>query len=149
MSTLLLKWPLIRDGIRGESQGPWHSRLLAEPEPPAYLILREGGVAGEHWRRWTVQIEPERLVQGGRGQGGGEAWGKHIPGILNVLVRYWCQCRWVNCKSQRGRGGQLSACSRGRLHGSYPGMQTLGVTSFKGQEGPSKSRSFLAPGNHH
>lgn len=51
--------------------------------------------------------------------------------------------------SHSGRGGQLSACSRGRLHGSYPGMQTLGVTSFNGQEGPSKSRSFLAPGNHH
>lgn len=76
---------------------------FVEPEPPAYLILREGGVAGEHWWRWTVQIEPERLVQGGRGQGG-EAWGEHIPGILNVLVGHWCQCRWVNCKSQRGGG---------------------------------------------
>lgn len=113
VSTLLLKWPLIRDGIRRESQGPWHSRLLAEPEPPAYLILREGGVAGEHWRRWTVQIEPERLVQGGRGQGGGEAWGKHIPGILNVLVRYWCQCRRVNCKSQWESGGAAQCLQQG------------------------------------
>lgn len=30
VSTLVLKWPLVRDGIRGESQGPWHSRLLCE-----------------------------------------------------------------------------------------------------------------------
>lgn len=105
-------------------------------------------MAGEHWGRWTVQIEPERLVQGGRGQGGGEAWGEHISGIFNVLVRHWCQCRWVNCKSQQGEGSSVPA-ARGRLHVSHPGMQTLGVTPFKGQEGPSRSRSFLAPGNHH
>lgn len=53
--------------------------------------------------------------------------------------------------SHSREGGAAQCLQQGttQLHGSYPGMQTLGVTSFKGQEGPSKSRSFLAPGNHH
>lgn len=95
----------------GSPKAPSTAGSFVEPEPPAYLILQESGVAGEHWWRWTVQIEPERLVQGGQGQGGGGAWGEHLLHILNVLIRHWCQCWWVNCKSWGG--GQLSACSRG------------------------------------
>lgn len=53
----------------------------------------------EHWWRRIVQVEPEWLVQGGRGQGGGKAWGEDIPCVLEVVLvghRHW----WVNCKLQ-------------------------------------------------
>lgn len=65
-----------------------------------HLILREGGVIGEH-RRWRiVQAEPERLGQGcGRGQGCGTVLGENLPRVLEVVLGSH-RHRRVSCKSQ-------------------------------------------------
>jgi hypothetical protein len=107
-----------------------------EPEPLAYLILREGRVAGKHRWRWTVQIEPERLVQGGRGQGCGESWGEDIASIFNVVLFGHCR-RGVNCKSQQRKNISVPAAGRGCTFITITTREYRfsGVRSLKLQEG--------------
>lgn len=139
---------MVRDGVQGSPKVPGASDSWGgwEPEPLAYLILWEGRVAGKHRWRWTVQIEPERLVQGGRGQGCGEARGENIPGILNVLFRH--RCRGVNCKSQQRKSISVPAAGRGRTFYTITtqGYMFSGVGSRKLQEGSFQVRETSKSG---
>lgn len=138
---------MVKDGIQGESQGSRCSRLPREPESLAYLILWEGRVAGKHRWRWTVQIEPERLVQGGRGQGCGEAWSENIPSILNVAL-FGHRCRGVNCKLQQRKSISVPAAGRGCTFFIITTREYIfsGVRSLKLQAGSFQVREMSKSG---
>lgn len=138
---------MVKDGTQGEAQGPRWRSLLGEPETLAYLVLWEGRVTGKHRWRWTVQVEPEGLVQGGRGQGCGEAWGENIPSILNVVL-FGHRCRGVNWKPQQRKSISVPAAGRGCTFLTITTREYIcsGVRSLKLQAGSFQAREISKSG---